>query len=77
MAKEPSKIKPDYYRVGERDLIESWSKIFGPEQFRAIMKSHIQKYVHRYDQKNGRDDLEKANYFINRLAKWEDGRVHR
>ena len=72
MKKEPSKIKPGDYRAEEEDPITSLSKIFKPEQFRAIMQSQIQKYVHQYEQTNEREDLEEAKYYIKRLAEWEE-----
>ncbi len=35
------------------------------------MKSHIDKYVSRYEYKNGLEDLEKAKECINRLIEYE------
>lgn len=71
MSTKPEKIKPSYYRNNGTDLIKMWSQLFSVDGFRTAMKSHITKYVVRYDQKNGIEDLEKAKYYIERLIEFE------
>lgn len=69
-------IEPDYYRNNGTDLIEMWSKLFSVDGFRTAMKSHIMKYVVRYDQKNKIEDLEKAKYYIERLIEFEHDKLN-
>lgn len=71
------KIQPSYYQNNQIDLIEMWSQIFSHEEFYAIMKSHAMKYLVRFNNKNGAEDLNKADEYINRLKayyeKWNSG----
>ena len=64
-------IKPSHYRKGEIDLIELWYQTMPFDGFRWAMKSHIDKYIHRYESKGGIEDLDKATYFIKRLKEKE------
>lgn len=70
------KIKPSYYQNNQIDLIEMWSQLFTHEEFYAIMKSHAMKYLVRFNNKNGTEDLKKADYYIQRLndkyEEWSD-----
>ena len=68
----PDPIQPNHYRQGKTDLFETWYLIYPFNEFRAIMKSHITKYLHRYQDKNGIEDLDKASYCIKRLRKYEE-----
>lgn len=65
-------IRPAHYRQGSHDLFEGWYHEFPFDEFRAIMKSHIYKYLHRYQDKNGTEDLDKASYCIDRLKEYEE-----
>lgn len=65
-------IRPAHYRQGSHDLFEGWYHEFPFDEFRAIMKSHIYKYLHRYQDKNGTEDLDKARYCIDRLKEYEE-----
>nr|DAN61808.1 MAG TPA: nucelotide kinase [Caudoviricetes sp.] len=65
-------IQPNHYRQGKTDLFETWYLTYPFNEFRAIMKSHIAKYLHRYQDKNGTEDLDKASYCIQRLREYEE-----
>ena len=65
-------IKPEHYVSGEIDRIEVWYRTMPFEGFRWAMKSHIDKYVYRYDTKGGVEDLDKAMEFIWRLKEYEE-----
>lgn len=65
-------IQPNHYRQGKADLFETWYLTYPFNEFRAIMKSHIAKYLHRYQDKNGTEDLDKASYCIQRLREYEE-----
>lgn len=66
------KIKPDYYRNEDGfDLIESFSKTMTEDGFRGFMTGNVMKYVQRYHEKNGIEDLDKADYYTFRLKIWE------
>lgn len=65
-------VIPSHYRQGKMDLFETWYLTYPFNEFRAIMKSHIAKYLHRYQDKNGTEDLDKASYCIQRLREYEE-----
>ena len=65
-------VQPSHYRQGKTDLFETWYLTYPFNEFRAIMKSHIAKYLHRYQDKNGTEDLDKASYCIQRLREYEE-----
>lgn len=46
------------------DLLESWMTI---EQFRGFLKGNVIKYIARYEYKNGKEDLVKAEDYLVRL----------
>ena len=37
------------------------------EEFKGFLKGNVQKYVWRYSQKNGAEDLKKAKWYLERL----------
>lgn len=63
-------IKPNHYNQADEDLITSWSKTYTRDCFVAAMKTHIHKYVYRFDKKNGKEDLLKAKQYIDRLIEY-------
>lgn len=69
---QPNVIQPGHYNQGDMDLFETWYLTYPFNEFRAIMKSHIAKYLHRYQDKNGIEDLDKASYCIKRLREYEE-----
>lgn len=65
-----SKIKPSYYK-GEHDLISHFYDIMTPEELRGFLKGNIIKYIDRYQDKNGIEDLNKAREYNGRLIEFE------
>lgn len=60
-----NKIKPTYYGTGI-DVIE-----FCLRNNLTFMQGNVIKYVTRYKDKNGIEDLEKAKEYIDRLIEYE------
>ena len=60
-----SKIKPSYYGTGI-DVFDSCLR-----HNLTFMKGNVIKYVTRYKNKNGIEDLEKAKEYIDRLIEFE------
>lgn len=65
-------IRPAHYRNGEMDRFEVWYRTLPFNEFRAAMKCVIDRYVSRYDRKDGRKDLRKAIETIKRLDEYEE-----
>lgn len=52
------------------DVLES--DLLSTEEFRGFLKANIYKYLHRYQHKNGTDDLRKIKVYVDRLITLED-----
>lgn len=64
-------IKPSHYKNGEHDLLWHLKDLLTIEEFRGAIKMNIIKYTMRYENKNGIEDLEKANQYIKILKEFE------
>ena len=64
---EKNNIKPDHYGGSEIDVID-----FCQANNLDFMQGNVIKYVFRYKNKNGLEDLEKAKEFINRMIEKEE-----
>ena len=66
--------KPKHYTYGDIeviDYIEQVTKDYKPELAFAI--GNAIKYISRANRKNGKEDLDKARWYLNRaFEKWED-----
>lgn len=64
-------LRPGYYQQNGQDLIEHLSELFTPDMFVGFMTGNIFKYLTRWQQKNGVEDLKKARVYLNRLIEFE------
>jgi len=67
-----SNIRPDYYKQNGKDLFDHFTEMFPEEGFRDFMRGNVFKYLMRYPDKNGVEDLLKAQTYLNRLIKFEE-----
>ena len=64
---------PDYvnsqphYNAGNIECIDAIQQSMQPDAFFGYLKGNIQKYVWRYEMKKGVQDLEKAQWYLNKL----------
>lgn len=70
MSKE--NISPNHYK-GEIECIEAIKASMSQEAFKGYLKGNVMKYLWRYDRKNGLEDLEKANVYLNWLTEENGG----
>nr|DAP81541.1 MAG TPA: nucelotide kinase [Caudoviricetes sp.] len=57
-----------------KDLIDRMEEgLITEDQTRGFLKGNILKYVVRYEDKGGMDDLIKAHEYLTRLIAFEDG----
>lgn len=61
-------INPDHYQ-GEIECIDAIKASMPAEQYRGYLKGNIIKYIWRYEHKGGVEDLEKAEWYIDKLIK--------
>lgn len=62
-----NKIEPNYYHKGNVDTI-----LFCQENGLDFLQGNIIKYVVRYKDKNGLEDLYKARTYLDRLIEFEE-----
>ena len=62
---------PNHYNQYGMETIKAIEKQSTPDEFRGYLKGNIIKYVSRYRFKNGCEDLEKADFYINKLIEFE------
>lgn len=66
-----SPINPSHYRQeGKMEAIEIMKNSLSREEFKGFLKGLILKYLYRADEKNGIEDYQKAQWYINYLVKW-------
>ena len=60
---------PKHYAdtCGGIECIEAIEASMNMEEFKGFLKGNVQKYVWRYAQKNGVEDLKKAKWYLERL----------
>jgi hypothetical protein len=60
--------KPNHYK-GEIECIDAIKSSMTIEEVKGFLKGNVQKYVWRYDKKNGIEDLKKAQWYLDKLIK--------
>ena len=65
--KTKDKINPSYYRKGKIEVID-----FILDQKMSYLEGSVIKYLTRWKEKNGIEDLEKAEWFLQKLMKIEE-----
>lgn len=63
-----SAVKPSHYRAGKVECIEALaSATINKRGIESICTANVIKYLWRYEQKNGVEDVRKAQWYLNRL----------
>lgn len=72
------KYRPDYYKGKDgKDLFARFeSGLLTKEQVQGFYVGNVMKYITRYQDKNGVEDLEKAKTYIDRLIQFEEKSVN-
>lgn len=73
--RKENKIEPEHYRNPKSkysDLYDRWYHEHSIETFRAIIRAIAERYITRYENKNGVEDLEKGIYTLTRLKEYEE-----
>lgn len=60
---------PAHYTAGSIECIDAIKASMTKEQFEGFCKGNVLKYVWRYERKNGLEDLEKAEWYLDKLIK--------
>lgn len=62
---------PKHYTHGGIETIDYLKAKMSSEMYEGFLLGNVLKYTSRYREKNGRQDLEKARWYLNKLL--EDG----
>ena len=65
-------INPSHYKRLPKETIERIKDNLTSEEFKGYLKGNILKYLDRYENKNGVEDLKKANWYLNKLIEIEN-----
>ena len=58
---------PSHYGQGNIEAIDYIEDMLTEEEYVGYLRGNIAKYMHRWRYKNGLEDLEKAQWYLNRL----------
>jgi hypothetical protein len=58
---------PAHYTSGGIETIDYMKAKMGREQFFGYLQGNIIKYISRYENKNGLEDLQKAQWYLTKL----------
>jgi len=65
-------MKPEYYENNGQDLIKRFEDgLLTIDETRGFLKGNVYKYITRYQEKNGMEDLQKAKTYLDRLEEFE------
>jgi len=71
IVKAMDNINPDHYKSKSKETIERLQDNLTQGEFKGYLKGNILKYLDRYEHKNGVEDLNKANWYLNKLIELE------
>lgn len=63
---------PKHYQGDKMECIDAMAAMLSHDEFRGFLRGNIFKYMWRYKDKNGIEDLRKANWYLDRLIKFEN-----
>lgn len=68
-----AELKPDYYKGKDgRDLFDRFEHgLLTPDEVVGFYKGNVIKYLTRFKEKNGLEDLRKARVYLTRLIVFE------
>ena len=64
--------QPPHYNTGDIECIKAIPASMTTRQFQGYLKGNIIKYIWRYEYKNQKEDLRKAQWYLARLLETYD-----
>ena len=64
---EDPEVNPSHYTKGNIECIDYITEALGTEGAVAFCQGNVTKYLHRWRQKNGLQDLKKAQWYLNKM----------
>jgi len=69
-------VNPQHYKNGEVECIEAIkSAVVGKDGFSGYLVGNVIKYLWRYESKGKVTDLEKSNWYLNKLIDYEKNKL--
>lgn len=65
-------INPKHYTDSGIECIDYMKSISTPEEYRGYLWLSVTKYMHRWQKKNGTEDLRKAQWYLKKLIDTEE-----
>jgi hypothetical protein len=65
-------INPEHYKSKSKETIERLQDNLTAGEFKGYLKGNILKYLDRYEHKNGVEDLNKMQWYLNKLIELEN-----
>jgi hypothetical protein len=63
---------PSHYETGKFECIEVMQEVFGTEAVQNFCVCNAFKYLYRHRRKNGKEDIEKARWYINKYLELKE-----
>lgn len=63
------KINPTYYKDKSIETIDAIESQLTKDEFIGYLKGQVWKYLSRHRQKNGLEDIKKAQWYLTKLEK--------
>ena len=63
---------PLHYTTGRIECIDTIEASMTPQGFKGFLKGNCIKYLHRYENKNGKEDLLKCQWYLEQLLTYLD-----
>jgi hypothetical protein len=60
--------KPPHYRTGNWEVIDILKDQLSQEEYQGYLRGNVLKYLFRYKNKGGHEDLQKAQWYLDKLA---------
>lgn len=65
-------INPSHYRTGKYECIDVMLEALGENAVKGFCLCNAFKYIYRCGNKNGFEDIKKAQWYINKLVELEE-----
>lgn len=65
-------VLPTYYKKENLECYDVIRATMGPTKYQGFLWGNIQKYLWRWEDKNGKQDLEKAAEYLSKLIETLD-----